>query len=105
MERKSIYTLLGKVERKKADLVADTEIRLLSPFKDRVHTITKDNGLEFCDHARVAKEIEADTFFANPYASWERGLNENTHGLVRQYIPKSRRFNTKTQLTGVVLGS
>jgi IS30 family transposase len=138
VERKSIYTLLGKVERKKADLVADTEIRLLSPFKDRVHTITKDNGLEFCDHARVAKEIEADTFFAHPYASWERGLNENTNGLVRQYIPKSRLFdtvtddeidfimyrlnhrprktlgyrtphevffNTKTQLTGVALGS
>ena len=138
VERKSIYTLLGKVERKKADLVADTEIRLLSPFKDQVHTITKDNGLEFCDHARVAKEIEADTFFANPYASWERGVNENTNGLVRQYIPKSRYFdtvtddeidfimhrlnhrprktlgyrtphevffNTKTQFTGVALGS
>ena len=96
VERKSIYTLLGKVERKKAALVADTEIRLLSPFKDKVHTITKDNGLEFCDHARVAKEIEAETFFANPYASWERGLNENTNGLVRQYIPKSRYFDTVT---------
>jgi len=96
VERKSIYTLLGKVERKKAELVADTEIRLLSPFKDKVHTITKDNGLEFCDHARVAKEIEAETFFANPYASWERGLNENTNGLVRQYIPKSRYFDTVT---------
>jgi len=138
VERKSTYTLLGKVERKKANLVADMEIHLLSPVKDRVHTITKDNGLEFCDHARVAKEIEADIFFAHPYASWERGLNENTNGLVRQYIPKSRCFdtvtddeidfimhrlnhrprktlgyrtphevffNTKTQLTGVALGS
>jgi len=56
VERKSIYTLLGKVKRKKADLVADTEIRLLSPFKDKVYTITKDNGLEFCDHARRGKE-------------------------------------------------
>jgi len=57
------------VEHKKADLVANTEIRLLSPFKDKVYTITKDNGMEFCDHARVAKRIEADTFFANPYPS------------------------------------
>ena len=45
-------------------------------------------------HVRVAKALEADMFFANPYASWERGLNENTNGLVRQYIPKSRKFNT-----------
>jgi len=74
--------------------VADAEIRLLTPFKDKVHTITKDNGLEFCDHARVAKIIGADTFFAHPYASWERGLNEYTNGLVRQYIPKARMFNT-----------
>jgi len=94
VERKSKYTLLEKVAGKKAGLVADAEIRLLLPFKDRVRTITKDNGLEFCDHARVGKVLEADTFFANPYASWERGLNENTNGLVRQYIPKARKFNT-----------
>jgi len=50
--------------------------------------------LEFCDHVRVAQAIKADTFFANPYASWKRGLNENTNGLVRQYIPKKRKFNT-----------
>jgi len=94
VERKSKYTLLEKVAGKKAGLVADAEIRLLTPFKDKVHTITKDNGLEFCDHARVAKIIGADTFFAHPYASWERGLNENTNGLVRQYIPNARMFNT-----------
>jgi len=94
VERKSKYTLLEKVAGKKADRVADAEIRLLTPFKDRVHTITKDNGLEFCDHARVSRALQTDTFFANPYASWERGLNENTNGLVRQYIPKKRKFNT-----------
>jgi len=96
VERKSIYTLLGKVERKKADLVADMEIRLLSPLKDRVHTITKDNGLEFAGHQKVARKLKAGIFFAHPYSSWERGLNENTNGLVRQYIPKSRRFDTVT---------
>jgi IS30 family transposase len=96
VERKSIYTLLGKVERKKADLVADMEIRLLSPLKDRVHTITKDNGLEFAGHQKVARKLKADIFFAHPYSSWERGLNENTNGLVRQYIPKSRKFDTVT---------
>jgi IS30 family transposase len=96
VERKSIYTLLGKVERKTSELVTDMEIRLLSPLKERVHTITQDNGLEFAGHQKVAAQLNADVYFANPYASWERGLNENTNGLVRQYIPKSRRFNTVT---------
>jgi len=96
VERKSIYTLLGKVERKKADLVADMEIHLLSPLKDRVHTITKDNGLEFAGHQKVARKLKADIYFAHPYSSWERGLNENTNGLVRQYIPKNRKFDTVT---------
>ena len=94
VERKSKYTLLEMLKSKKAKPVADAEIRLLAPFKSRVHTITKDNGLEFCDHARVAQALKTDIFFANPYASWERGLNENTNGLVRQYIPKHRMFNT-----------
>jgi|AMFO01.1.fsa_nt_gi Transposase and inactivated derivatives, IS30 family len=96
VERKSIYTLLGKAERKTARLVADAEITLLKPIRDRVHTITKDNGLEFCDHARVAKAIKADIYFARPYASNQRGLNENVNGLVRQYLPKSRRLDTVT---------
>jgi len=96
VERKSIYTLLGKVERKTSELVTEMEIRLLSPFKKRVHTITQDNGLEFAGHQKVSAHLNADIYFAHPYASWERGLNENTNGLVRQYIPKSRKFNTVT---------
>lgn len=96
VERKSQFICLAKVDRKTARLVADAEIRLLSPLKEKVHTITKDNGLEFCDHARVAKVIRADIYFARPYASNERGLNENANGLVRQYLPKSRRFDTVT---------
>ncbi|HIP06335.1 MAG TPA: IS30 family transposase [Mariprofundaceae bacterium] len=69
VERKSKYTLLAMLKSKKAKPVADAEIRLLSPFQDRTHTITKDNGLEFCDHVRVAQALKADIFFANPYAS------------------------------------
>jgi len=97
VERKSFFTLLGKAERKTAKLVADAEIRLLKPIRDRVHTITKDNGLEFCDHARVGKAIKADIYFARPYASNQRGLNENINGLVRQYLPKTRRLDTVTE--------
>lgn len=96
VERKTFFTLLGKTERKTAKLVADTEIRLLKPLRDKVNTITKDNGLEFCEHARVAKAIKADIYFARPYASNQRGLNENINGLVRQYLPKTRRLDTVT---------
>ena len=54
-----------------------------------VKTITFDNGLEFVQHEYIARQLGASTYFAHPYHSWERGLNENTNGLIRQYIPKS----------------
>lgn len=54
-----------------------------------VKTITFDNGLEFASHQSIAAPFQASTYFAHPYHSWERGLNENTNGLIRQYIPKA----------------
>jgi transposase, IS30 family len=70
----------------------DHSIALLAPLAARVHTITVDNGKEFCDHKLIAEALEARVYFAHPYASWERGLNENTNGLVRQYFPKKYHF-------------
>lgn len=67
---------------------------LLKEFK--IKTITSDNGLEFSRHESIAKELEAKFFFADPYASWQRGLNEHTNGLLRQYYPKRTYFNCKT---------
>jgi IS30 family transposase len=61
---------------------------LLAPFRDRIFTITVDNGKEFCEHEAIATALQARIYFAHPYASWERGLNENSNGLVRQYFPK-----------------
>ena len=58
-----------------------------------MHTITVDNGKEFCDHELIAAALQARIYFAHPYASWERGLNENTNGLVRQYFPKKYDFS------------
>ena len=66
--------------------------RRLEPYKEFVHTITTDNGKEFAAHRAVAKALEALFFFAQPYHSWERGLNEHTNGLVRQYFPKATDF-------------
>jgi len=90
-------TLLKMVERKTAQAVADAVIELLEPCKHLVHTITSDNGKEFANHERIAKSLEANIYFAHPYAAWERGTNENGNGLVRQYFPKNRDFTTITE--------
>jgi IS30 family transposase len=88
-ERKSRFALLRKVDRRTADQVGEAGIELLHPVTDRLHTLTADNGKEFAEHERVAQELQADFFFAHPYAAWERGANENMNGLIRQYIPKN----------------
>ncbi len=95
-ERKTKLCLIYKVERKTADLVSKAMKKLLLPLKDIVYTITSDNGKEFALHEDTAKDLETDFFFAHPYASCERGLNENTNGLIRQYFPKGRNFRTIT---------
>lgn len=93
VERKSRYTLLQPVTQRLANLVADATISLLQPFTDLVHTITGDNGKEFAEHVRIAETLKANFYFAHPYSAWERGTNENTNGLVRQYFPKKIDFS------------
>ncbi|MBS3735425.1 MAG: IS30 family transposase [Phycisphaerae bacterium] len=63
---------------------------------DRRQTETFDNGREFAAHERIAALLEMDVYFAHPYSSWERGTNENTNGLLRQYLPKGERFDQLT---------
>ena len=87
-ERKSRLTLVGKAQNKSASEVTRVILGLLSPIKEYVHTITYDNGKEFSYHAEISSKLEANGYFAHPYHSWERGLNENTNGLLRQYFPK-----------------
>jgi len=78
--------------------MAQTHIILdTPPFKARVHTLTLDNGTEGAEHERIAKSLAAKVYFAHPYCSWERGTNENTNGLIRQYFPKRRNLTTVTQ--------
>ncbi len=97
VERKSGFTLIHKVERKTALAVSQAIIGLLKPHQKKVHTITSDNGREFAGHEEIASKLKADFYFAHPYSSWERGTNENTNGLIRQYFPKNRDFTTITQ--------
>ena len=96
-ERKSRYTLIHNVKRKTATGISKTIIRLLLPLSDHVKTLTSDNGKEFSKHKTIAQALNADFYFTYPYTSWERGLNENINGLIRQYFPKHRGFTTSIQ--------
>ncbi|WP_211831103.1 IS30 family transposase [Kistimonas asteriae] len=95
VDRKSRLTLIGKVDSKNADTIANKMIEMLK----RVHgakTVTLDNGGEFAMHARVSKAINADIYFAKPYASYQRGTNENTNGIIRRHWPKKMAFGQLT---------
>ena len=59
---------------------------------ERLKTLTLDNGLEFAGHQDLSRQLDVDVYFARPYHSWERGLNENTNGLIRQFFPKQTDF-------------
>jgi len=90
VERKTRFTVATKAANKTAQAVTDAICENLKPHQDRVLTLTYDNGREFAYHEEIARELTAEGFFAHPYHSWERGLNENTNGLIRQYIPKGK---------------
>jgi IS30 family transposase len=96
VERRSKLTVLAKVERNTEAAVKQVMIASLKPLAAYVHTITSDNGREFAGHAEIAEALCAEFYFAHPYHSWERGLNENTNGLVRQYFPKGSDFSAIT---------
>ena len=78
-DRKSLYTVIVKLNSKNATELADKTIKALKTLSNKIYTITYDNGLEFAEHERMAKALDADIYFAHPYSSWERGINENTN--------------------------
>jgi IS30 family transposase len=92
VDRKSKFTLIKNVPSKEAKVVTQALIEMIQPIKAITHTITSDNGKEFAYHKEVAAALDAKFYFANPYHSWERGLNEHTNGLIRQYLPKKSTF-------------
>lgn len=104
VERFSKYMLMKKLDKKNAVLTEKAVIALLEQHKNKgkVHTITADNGSEFANHKEISKTLNINFYFAHPYSSWERGLNENTNGLVRQYIKKGSEF---TGITDTELGT
>jgi len=96
VDRVSLLSVISIPTTKKANEVEDEITRILSPFKDKIHTITSDNGLEFANHKNISLALECEYYFCHPYSSWERGLNEYTNGLIRQYIPKGTSFENIT---------
>lgn len=96
VERKSGYALLVKVSHKSAHLVGRAIEDKFKNMGSRVKTLTVDNGKEFADHQAIDRALGIQTYFADPYCSWQRGSNENFNGLLRQYIPKKRRLETVT---------
>ena len=83
---KTLVTCRVKTKTKKE--VTRAIKKMLKPFKSTCLSITFDNGGEFADHQKVKKYLKCDTYFAKPYHSWQRGLNENTNGLLRRFFPK-----------------
>ena len=99
VERKTSLLRISIPTTKQAIEVESEIKRILLPLskKDKVKTITSDNGFEFSNHKNISKELNCSYYFCHPYSSWERGLNEYTNGLIRQYIPKGTSFKDITK--------
>ena len=92
IDRASKFTVIEAVPNKTSEAVTKALTHRLGAFPDRVLTLTADNGKEFAGHQEITASLKAPVYFATPYHSWERGLNEHTNGLIRQYLPKTRSF-------------
>ena len=91
------YTLIGKLDDRTTDTLNKRAISLIDAHIDRFETITADNGTEFNQYESIEEKTGVTFYFANPYHSWERGTNENTNGLIRQYLPKGESMASLTQ--------
>ena len=97
VERKSGYTLIGKLASRTKEQASAKTIELIQKHRSQFRTITADNGTEFHGYADIEAATQVPFYFANPHHSWERGTNENTNGLIRQYLPKNTSMRSLTQ--------
>ena len=97
VERKSGYVAIGKLAAATVAATNAATLVLLRRHRGRVRTITADNGSEFHGYAWLEKQSGAKFYFATPHHAWERGTNENTNGLLRQYLPKGMNLSELTQ--------
>lgn len=97
VERQSGYLLLGQLEQRTSAFVNARARQLINAQPQPVRTITVDNGTEFHEYAKLERATSTRFYFATPHHAWERGTNENTNGLVRQYLPKRQTMAHLTQ--------
>jgi IS30 family transposase len=93
VDRKTGYVLIGKLTARTASATNARLRMLMAKHPESFTTITSDNGCEFHAYRDLGEETSVEFYFANPYHSWERGTNENTNGLIRQYLPKGCSMN------------
>ena len=97
VERVSRYTAIINVISKEAEIVSQAIIDRMKSASVPIYSMTGDNGTEFSDHQKISEALGIDFYFAHPYSSWEKGTNENTNGLIRQYFPKGTDFSSISQ--------
>ncbi len=97
VERKTGYVVLGQLRARTTAEVNRRATQLIRAQRHPVHTITADNGTEFHDYPAIERATGTRFYFATPHHAWERGTNENTNGLLRQYLPKRRSMASLTQ--------
>jgi IS30 family transposase len=97
VERATGYVIIKKLKARTKDEVTRAATRAISKHKRKFKTITFDNGTEFHDYKVLEERFTLKCYFATPYHSWERGSNENTNGLIRQYLPKGECMSGVTQ--------
>ena len=99
-ERKTRFYIAIKMPNRKAQTMADTVVAALSQFpSELVKTITCDRGTEFANWANIEKRLDCDVYFADPYCAWQRGSNENSNGLLREFYPKGRNLSRVSPAT------
>ena len=97
IERSTNMFFQSKIASKQPNIVAQAAYRLLLPYKEKVYTITTDNGLEFKEHKWLAEKLKTTVYFTDTYSSWQKGAVENANKLFRQYCPKGTDFNLMEQ--------
>ena len=98
VERTTLFVALVKLESSKADVAAEAFTKIFNRFDSQMRrSMTYDQGSEMRHHKLLTQNTGVDVYFAHPRAPWERGINENTNGLLRQYLPKGTDLSVYSQ--------
>lgn len=97
VDRKAGYVFIGKLRNRSVRATNACATRIINRAQHRTKTLTLDNGTEFHGYKTIEAQTGTTIYFATPHHSWERGTNENTNGLIRQYLPKRKSMKAINQ--------